>query len=141
MASSPVPFGIEVKHLDIQNSRSERRGLRGRRSTTVVLDRRPGSPSEDRRSLQQHVVRARAEAAEPGGETYKNDWALWTWLRQLANHANVCILDIRGNRDAYAGWKVAFSGGTHFSCRAVSGEVTYMLSNINTIEKNRIGSF
>jgi hypothetical protein len=75
------------------------------------------------------------------GSELENDYALWHGLPQLANHATVGTLEIAGSRDAWTGWKMAFSGGLYFWRRNRAGEGVYGLSNARMVEKLRIGSF
>lgn len=75
------------------------------------------------------------------GMELENDRALWSGLLQLANHANVGTLEIKGPRDAWKGWKMAFSGGMYFYRNHYKGKHEYGISNPRMIEKVRVGNF
>jgi hypothetical protein len=141
----PMHFGIEVKHLDpmLGFSHKAARALWQSVSYTdaeFFLDGRAIRPKfvllfsnmsfDEERSLLNRL-----------GSELENDHALWRGLLQLANHANVGTLEIAGSRDAWTGWKMAFSGGLYFWRRNRAGEGAYGLSNARMVEKLRIGSF
>jgi len=75
------------------------------------------------------------------GREYQNDYAAWRGLLQLANHANVGTLEVKGAREAWKGWKVVFSSGSYFSRSTYEGQSSYRLSNSRMVEKVRIGNF
>lgn len=135
-------FGIEVKHLDPGEGFSQKasralwqtvsytdseffvQGTRARLKFAVLFS---GMSFEKEVKLLNHL-----------GQTFENDWALWHGLRQLANHANVGTLEIKGDRDAWTGWKIAFAGGRYFTRSHFDKECSYRLSNPRMVEKNRI---
>ena len=79
-----------------------------------------------------------------GGHQSENDKAEWRAMQLLANHANVRVLKMRGNRDAWKGWSFSFAAGsmyfTHWIGRK-DGESGFTLHDKNLVEKRRIGNF
>jgi hypothetical protein len=142
---TPLPFGIEVKQLDPFDGFSQK-AARALWQTVSYTDSEFFVPDKPPTRLKFALLfsnmsfGAERKLLNRTGETFENDGALWSGLLQLANHANVGTLEIRGKRDAPSGWKMAFSGGTYFGRRA-SDEPQYRLSDVHTINKNRIGSF
>jgi hypothetical protein len=139
-----VHFGIEVKQLDPFDGFSQK-AARALWQTVSYTDSEffpQGRPNRLKFALlfSNMSFDAERKLLNRTGETFENDGALWAGLLQLANHANVGTLEIRGNRNAPSGWKIAFSGGTYFGRRA-NEEPQYRRSDEHTIEKNRIGSF
>lgn len=138
-------FGIEAKHLEpfdrfshkasralwqavsYSDAAFELNGLTVRPKFALLFS---NMSFEDERGLLDHL-----------GKPFENDWALWRGLLQLANHANVGTLDIRGHANAWKGWKMAFSGGTYFYRRHYQEKREYRLSDSNLVEKVRIGNF
>ncbi|MES2244210.1 MAG: hypothetical protein V4639_15145 [Pseudomonadota bacterium] len=141
----PAHFGIEVKHLD-QTQGFSHKAARGLWQTVSYTDSEfflEGAAIRPKFALlfsnisfeEEHRLLNRL------GQELENDRALWVGLLQLANHANVGTLEIMGSRDAWMGWKMAFSGGMYFWRRHHEGERRYLVSNSRTIEKVRIGNF
>ena len=141
----PTHFGIEVKHLD-QTQGFSHKAARGLWQTVSYTDSEfflEGATIRPKFALlfsnisfeEEHRLLNRL------GQELENDRALWGGLLQLANHANVGTLEIMGSRDAWTGWKMAFSGGMYFWRRHHKGERRYLVSNNRTIEKVRIGNF
>ena len=141
----PAHFGVEVKYLNQQEGFSHKasRGIWQTVSYTDSVFDLAGQSVRlkfallfsnlsfaDERSLLEHL-----------GQKYENDHVTWHALLQLANHANVGNLEIKGSRDAWKGWKMAFSGGTYFSRSMRDGERLYRESNRNMIDKVRVGNF
>lgn len=140
-----VFFGIEVKLLDPTNgfSRKAARGLWQAVSYTDAEFHLAGAAVRPKFALLFSNLSFVGELRllDRLGQKLENDWALWRGLLQLANHANVGTLEIKGARDAWTGWKMAFSGGTYFSRRHRHAQRTYRLSDRRMIEKVRIGNF
>ncbi len=76
-----------------------------------------------------------------GGSPRENDRAAWAAMLQVANHANVGQLRIVGGRDSFAGWTMAFAGGTYFRRVFRGGSSVYRLSTANMVDKVRVGNF
>lgn len=79
-----------------------------------------------------------------GGHQSENDKAEWRAMQLLANHANVGVLKLRGNRDEWRGWSFSFAAGSLYFSHWVSnrkGESGFTLHDKNLIEKRRIGNF
>ena len=76
-----------------------------------------------------------------GGHQSENDKAEWRAMQLLANHANVGVLKMRGNRDEWRGWSFSFAAGslyfTHWIGRK-DGESGFTLHDNNLVEKRRI---
>lgn len=75
------------------------------------------------------------------GFEFENDKFEWRGMLHLANHANVGCLNVKGARDQYRGWEMRFVGGIYFSCSIFRECATYSKSNVNVINKVRIGNF
>jgi len=65
----------------------------------------------------------------------------WMGMLNVANHAKVGVLKIIGKRNRVRGWSISFAGGTYFNCHVNGEKVSYELSNVNTINKVRVGNF
>lgn len=79
-----------------------------------------------------------------GGHQSENDKAEWRGMQLLANHANVGMLKLRGNRDEWRGWSFSFAAGSLYFSHWVStrkAESGFTLHDKNLIEKRRIGNF
>lgn len=72
---------------------------------------------------------------------FENDQSVWNGMLHLANHANVGILYIFGQRESPTGWDIRFAGNVYFGMRLHDGTPQYKLSNNNVIYKKRLGNF
>lgn len=45
---------------------------------------------------------------------FENDQSVWNGMLHLANHANVGILYIFGQRESPTGWDIRFAGNVYF---------------------------
>lgn len=75
------------------------------------------------------------------GDYHDDDKAVWKALQQLANHAQVGTLNIKGSASKYLGWAINFSGGTYYTAKQAPTGWTYSLSDANLISKARVGNF
>lgn len=85
--------------------------------------------------------RNEAEILELNSDHVDEKHMKWIGMLNVANHANVGTLNITGTNEKVIGWSMRFAGGVYFSYRKNKNEVTYRLSNPNTINKVRIGNF
>lgn len=144
----PWHFGIEVKHFN-QNDGFSRKASRALWQTVSYTDSEfeiAGSAVRPRFALLFSNLSFESERSllKNFGRLTENDWVLWRGLLQLANHANVGTLDIKGTASAWQGWIMRFStGGTYFLRRHGNrlGEPVYRESNRDLVEKVRIGNF
>lgn len=139
-------FGIEVKHLDQEDGFS-------RKASRAIWQAVSYTDSEF--TVQGKVVRPKFAVLFSGlsfeaerrllknlGDQYENDVMVWRALLQLANHANVGTLEIKGTRDRWQGWKFAFSGGTYFTrSHYREAHPLYRASDGRLIDKVRVGNF
>jgi hypothetical protein len=141
----PDYFGIEAKYLDQADGFSHK-ASRGIWQTVSYTDSTFFVDQEWRRLKFALFFSNLAFEEERGllkdfGTQHDNDRMTWHALLQLANHANVGALEILGNRHAWNGWKMAFSGGSYFRRSTRNRRAAYALSNANMINKVRIGNF
>lgn len=138
-------FGVEVKYLNQQDGFSHKasRGIWQTVSYTDSVFELDGQSVRLKFALLFSNLSFADECSllEHLGQKYENDHATWHALLQLANHANVGNLEIKGSRDVWKGWKMAFSGGTYFSRSMRDGKRMYRESNRNMIDKVRVGNF
>lgn len=142
---APVHFGIEVKYLGQADGFSHK-AARGLWQTVSYTDSEfylDGATIRPKFALLFSNISFESEhqLLNRLGMELENDRALWSGLLQLANHANVGTLEIKGPRDAWKGWKMAFSGGTYFYRNNYMGKREYGVSNKRMIEKVRVGNF
>jgi hypothetical protein len=142
---APLHFGIETKYLN-QADGFSRKAARGLWQTVSYTDSEfylGDTTVRPKFALMFSNISFENEhqLLNRLGMELENDRALWSGLLQLANHANVGTLEISGPRDAWKGWKMAFSGGTYFYRNHHKGKTEYGLSNPRMIEKVRIGNF
>ncbi len=144
---APRHFGIEVKHINQEDGFS-RKASRALWQTVSYTD----SEFEIGSSLVKPTFAmlfsnlsfdAELKLLRNFGSQRENDVALWRGLLQLANHANVGTLDIRGTAADWRGWVMRFStGGTYFSRRhSRLASPAYKKSNGHLVEKVRVGNF
>lgn len=75
------------------------------------------------------------------GHEWENDQIEWRGMLHVANHARVGTLAIRGDKTSLNGWGIHFAGGTYFTRSIHNEEKRYRLSNVDMINKVRIGNF
>lgn len=75
------------------------------------------------------------------GHEWENDQIEWKGMLHVANHARVGTLSIKGDKTGLEGWGINFAGGAYFSRSAYNEEIKYRLSNVDMINKVRIGNF
>lgn len=143
----PRHFGIEVKHINQEDGFS-RKASRALWQTVSYTD----SEFEIGTSLVKPTFamlfsnlsfEAERLLLRNFGSQRENDLVLWRGLLQLANHANVGTLDIRGTATDWRGWAMRFStGGTYFSRRHSRSVLpVYRKSNGHLVDKVRVGNF
>jgi hypothetical protein len=139
------PFGIEVKHLKADDGFSSKasRGFWQTISYTDCEFNLNETPTRLRFAVLFSNMSFNDEVAllRNFGSLTENDWAVWRAFCQLANHAQVATLAVKGTKDAPKGWAFKFSGGTYFTARFTQGGASYRLSDSNLITKTRIGNF
>jgi hypothetical protein len=142
---APAHFGIEVKYLGQADGFSHK-AARGLWQTVSYTDSEfylGGAAIRPKFALLFSNISFESEhqLLNRLGMELENDRALWNGLLQLANHANVGTLEIKGPREAWKGWKMAFSGGMYFYRNNYLGKREYGVSNKRMIEKVRVGNF
>lgn len=141
----PEPFGIEVKYLTQAKDFSHKasRGIWQAISYNdcefSIKDKKFRlkfcllfsnlSFSDERKLLELHSYHSDEKSMK------------WTGMLNVANHAKVGVLKIIGKKERVRGWSISFAGGTYFSCHIDKNEISYNLSNTNTINKIRVGNF
>ena len=75
------------------------------------------------------------------GHEWENDQIEWKGMLHVANHARVGTLAIRGDKTSLTGWGINFAGGTYFVRGPHHDGRQYRLSNVDMINKIRIGNF
>lgn len=141
----PAPFGIEVKYLTQAKDFSHKasRGIWQAISYNdcefSIKDKKFRlkfcllfsnlSFSDERKLLELH-------SDHTDGKSMK-----WTGMLNVANHAKIGVLKIIGKKERVRGWSISFTGGTYFNCHIDKNEISYKLSNTNTINKIRVGNF
>ncbi|EOA6545619.1 TPA: hypothetical protein ACGU7E_004557 [Vibrio vulnificus] len=72
----------------------------------------------------------------------ENDVMEWEGMLHLANHANVGLFHITGQKEKFCSWRIKFAGGTYFSYGIDNnGERSGQISNSDVINKVRVGNF
>ncbi|MBT2336537.1 hypothetical protein J7E49_21820 [Variovorax paradoxus] len=142
---APAHFGIEVKYLGQADGFSHK-AARGLWQTVSYTDSEfflDGVTIRPKFALLFSNISFESEhqLLNRLGMELENDRALWNGLLQLANHANVGTLEVKGPREDWKGWKMAFSGGMYFYRNHYMGKREYGLSNPRMIEKVRVGNF
>jgi hypothetical protein len=142
---TPDPFGIEVKHFRVEEDFSSKaaKGFWQTISYTDCEFNLGEAPGRLRFGVlfSNMAFKDEASLVKNFGSTTENDLAVWRAFCQLANHAQVATLEVKGVADAAKGWALKFSGGTYFTARSVPDGWTYRLSNNHLIEKCRVGNF
>lgn len=139
----PAPLGLEVKHLPLDQGGFSPKASRFVQQAISYTDCEfdlAGRPLRLKHVLIFSNLSFRGERSLLRGidpSPLANDQAKWNALLELANHANVGVLDMYGDRDAWHGWKVSFATGTYFRRRGEQCEI----SDRNLFEKIRIGNF
>jgi hypothetical protein len=139
----PAPLGLEVKHLPLDHGGFSPKASRFIQQAISYTDCEfdlAGEPLRFKHVLVFSNLSFRAERSLLRGidpSPLANDQAKWNALLELANHANVGVLDMYGDREAWQGWKVSFATGTYFRRRGDLCEI----SDRNLFEKIRIGNF
>lgn len=139
-----LPFGIEVKYLNPAQGFS-RKAARGFWQTISYTDcvfalAKQETPLKFAVMFSNLSFEAERGLLKQYGDARENDFVAWRTLLQLANHAGVGVIDLAGTREQPEGWALRFSGGTYFVRRS-GRSPEYSLSNMNMIDKVRVGNF
>lgn len=72
---------------------------------------------------------------------HSSDYAELSITENIANHARVGTLAIKGVKKSFKGWIIKFSGTNYFTCSLIKGQWQYRMANKAIINKVRIGNF
>lgn len=139
------PFGIEVKYFKQESGFTHKtsRGIWQAISYNDCLFNLNGHEFKTKFCLLFSNLSFLAETAliKNLGYEGENDQMEWSGMLHVANHARVGVLSVSGDKELMKGWVMRFAGGSYFSSSSYNNETTYRLSNLNTINKIRIGNF
>lgn len=139
------PFGIEVKYFKQESGFTHKtsRGIWQTISYNDCMFHIKGRDFKTKFCLLFSNLSFPAETAliQSSGFDMDNDPVEWRGMLHVANHARVGILSISGNKDSMKGWSMKFAGGTYFYSSSPKNEISYHLSNPDTVNKMRIGNF
>ncbi|EGR1879801.1 hypothetical protein ACFJ9Q_004604 [Vibrio parahaemolyticus] len=142
----PSPFAVEVKYIR-QEEGFTRKSSRAFWQTI--------SYNDSEFNLNGHIFKPKfsilftnlafqqeMELVRNYGWDTENDVMEWEGMLHLANHANVGLFHITGDKNEFRSWRIKFAGGTYFSYGIDNnGERSGQISNSDVINKVRLGNF
>ncbi|WP_412522365.1 hypothetical protein [Shewanella algae] len=139
------PFGIEVKYFNQENgfTRKTSRGFWQAISYNDCWFDLNGHSTKLKFSLlfSNLAFEAEMKLVRNYGYNNENDVMEWIGMLHLANHANVGLLGVYGDKHNCLSWAIKFAGGVYFSASKRPDKIDFRLSNSNVINKVRIGNF
>lgn len=139
------PFGVEVKYFSQENgfTRKTSRGFWQTISYNDCWFDLNGHKKKLKFSLlfSNLAFESEMRLVRNYGYNTENDLMEWKGMLHLANHANVGLLGVYGDKNSCLSWAIKFAGGVYFSASKRPGQIDFRLSNPNVINNVRIGNF
>lgn len=139
------PFGVEVKYFNQENgfTRKTSRGFWQTISYNDCWFDLNGHKRKLKFSLlfSNLAFEAEMKLVRNYGYNTENDLMEWKGMLHLANHANVGLLGVYGDKNSCLSWAIKFAGGVYFSVNKRPNQIDFKLSNPNVINNVRIGNF
>ena len=142
---TPLPFGVEVKYFNQEHGFTHK-ASRGLWQTI--------SYNDCQFRLQENDVKLKFALLFSNlsfhnemlllknyGDENVNDPIEWKGMIHIANHAQVGVLQVNGDKGDCRSWSIKFADGLYFEGFLRDGKRTYRKSNENIINKVRVGNF